>query len=277
MANTVARKDSIKFLYILNQIDTTVGEDNPEDVVAAWQRAVASEGLTAGKFYTIYNPDMARPIEDKNVRERLESKANADRQLIYDRIDQVRTERIYRVVSTLEQTSHEIVEDTVPRLRGYNKALRKAVLWRYALVVWPLILGAGAVLVDAELKNASWLQTLTESWVATGLVAIAILIPLQFLAAALKRNASNRIVKGIEKENLMPARRNNLINAFRKNSRWFRNSLFTKPVGWGMFPRNKLLAVQRSADTFVQDLNNTFTNPSGSTAPATSQADQKEA
>ena len=41
---TKDRADSSKFLYILNQIDTTAREDNPEEVVAAWQRALGELG-----------------------------------------------------------------------------------------------------------------------------------------------------------------------------------------------------------------------------------------
>ena len=39
VSQTIQRPDSSKFLYILNQIDTTAREDNPEDVIASWQRA----------------------------------------------------------------------------------------------------------------------------------------------------------------------------------------------------------------------------------------------
>ena len=39
-----------KFLYILNQIDNAAREDNPEEVFAAWQRALAQKVLTAGRF-----------------------------------------------------------------------------------------------------------------------------------------------------------------------------------------------------------------------------------
>ena len=55
VAGTINRTDSGKFLYILNQIDTAANEDNPEEVIAAWQRALGDRGLTAGRFYTIYS------------------------------------------------------------------------------------------------------------------------------------------------------------------------------------------------------------------------------
>ncbi len=48
VANTIGRKDSSKFLYVLNQIDTSARENNPEEVVGAWHRAIAQEGLMAG-------------------------------------------------------------------------------------------------------------------------------------------------------------------------------------------------------------------------------------
>lgn len=64
VTNTISRPDSNKFLYILNQIDTAAREDNPEDIVGAWQRALSQKGLTAGRFYTIFNQEAALPIED---------------------------------------------------------------------------------------------------------------------------------------------------------------------------------------------------------------------
>ena len=63
VANTVSRKDANKFLYILNQMDSTARDDNPEDVVAAWQKALSTEGLTAGKFYTIYDESSAESTD----------------------------------------------------------------------------------------------------------------------------------------------------------------------------------------------------------------------
>ena len=99
---TVNRRDSNKFLYILNQIDVTAKEDNLEEVYAAWQRALAQYGLTAGSSYAIYNQEAAVPFEDEDVRARFESKCNADASAIYNRIEQVGVERAYRIVGMLE-------------------------------------------------------------------------------------------------------------------------------------------------------------------------------
>ena len=45
-------------------IDNAAREDNPEEVFAAWQRALAQQGLTAGRFYRIYDPKAAMPIRE---------------------------------------------------------------------------------------------------------------------------------------------------------------------------------------------------------------------
>ena len=52
-------------------------------VVAAWQRALAQKGLTAGRFYAIYNEEVAVPIDDETVRQRFEAKRDADLADIY--------------------------------------------------------------------------------------------------------------------------------------------------------------------------------------------------
>ena len=152
VAGSIGRADSNKFLYVLNQIDTTAREDNPEEVFGAWQRALAQKGLTAGRFYTIYNPDAAVPIEDDRLRLRFENKRDADlraindrgsrcrdcrpclasrnhqaydskervawtaRLIIHDRIQQVEVERSYRIIGALEKTARSIETRLVPLL-----------------------------------------------------------------------------------------------------------------------------------------------------------------
>ena len=113
---TINRRDSNKFLYILNQIDVTAKEDNLEEVFAAWQRALAQYGLTAGCSYAIYNLDAAVPFEDQDVRERFEAKRRADMEAINNRIEQVGVERAYRIIGMLEQTARMLKNEVVPLL-----------------------------------------------------------------------------------------------------------------------------------------------------------------
>ena len=105
MIDTINRPDSGKFLFILNQLDTAAREDNPEDVVASWLRALGEVGLTAGRFYTIYNPEAATTIEDEAKRRRFEEKRDRDLAEIFERIKSVEVERAYRIVASLRKTA----------------------------------------------------------------------------------------------------------------------------------------------------------------------------
>ena len=141
VAQTISRPDSSKFLYVLNQIDTTAREDNPEDVIASWQRALAQKGLTAGRFYRIYNPDAAVAIEDDTLRQRFEAKRDVDMKEIHDRMEQVGIDRAYRVVGALEQTARDIQDLFVPKLQELLLEWRRRVL-RLDAVVFGLLAAA---------------------------------------------------------------------------------------------------------------------------------------
>lgn len=129
VGNTVQRPDSTKFLYILNQIDNTAREDNPEEVVAAWQRSLARQGLTAGRFYRIYARNVTLQLEDPQVQERLERKRDEDLGDIEARIRQVEVERAYRVVGVLEKTAKHIRDVLVPRLAEARRRWRRRTFW----------------------------------------------------------------------------------------------------------------------------------------------------
>ena len=137
---TITRRDSSKFLYILNQIDTTANENNPEQVFAAWQRALAQYGLTAGSCFTVYNPEYATAIEDEGLRARFENKRDADLTAIYNRIEQVKVEREYRIVGMLEQTVHLLEGEIIPRIKRYMESCRRWVLCLDAVSLGAMIM-----------------------------------------------------------------------------------------------------------------------------------------
>ena len=149
VGNTIHRPDSSKFLYILNQIDNAAREDNPEDVFAAWQRALAQAGLTAGRFYRIYNPDVAPPIDDPQLRQRFETKREADVAEIYGRIHQVEIERAYRVVGVLEKTAKAIEQRVVPAVETAKASWKRTVLWIDAAVFGVLLVAFAAWTISA--------------------------------------------------------------------------------------------------------------------------------
>jgi GTPase SAR1 family protein len=276
VGETVSRSDANKFLYILNQIDTTANEDNLEEVVGAWQRAIAEKGLTAGKFYTIFNPDQARPIEDDKVRERLEAKSNADMADIYARISQVKVERFYRIIANLERTAHQIEDELVPRLIALKKKWRRGVAWRSAVFLLPLIGGTVAAGVYGHLYNAPWWNWAISSWQTALIVGVPIVIVLIWIYAQIKKRASVKISKTIpvSASDIGAERREGMVNAFTRHTGFWNSILGTNPVGWGWRSKKALRQVLGNADRYVQELNNSYTDPSGQKESAAATTDE---
>jgi ribosome biogenesis GTPase A len=278
VAHAVHRPDSGKFLYVLNQLDTTAREDNPEDVVAAWQRALGEQGLTAGRFYTIYSPEAAVPIEDENKRHRFEKKRDEDLGEIHGRMAEVTVERAYRIVGALDKTARDIEEHAAPVLTRAISRWRQRTLWGDAAVFG----GALAVFLAWGLSaghwqglsyQPAWLQGLAGSplpWVILGLVVLLA------LAAhfGIRHLAAKSLTGWVRREGQRPGHRGDLLAAFHHNPRPWRSIFAPYPAGWGGGTRRKLHEVRQEGNLYVQRLNDRFTNPSGvdlvsaQTAPA---------
>jgi hypothetical protein len=268
VSNTLHRSDAGKFLYILNQLDTTAREDNPEEVVAAWQRALGERGLTAGRFYTIYNPDAAVPIEDESRRRRFESKRDADLSDIHGRMRQVEIERAYRIIGALEKNARDIGERQVPAIMQCIERWRRRVLIGDAVVFGLLAIAVviGSIKLgwwDGLSFSPPWLETLASSpWLAFGSAGavLVLIIALHYLV----RSAAAGTLKGmVARLGASMKARGDLALAFRRNTRPWRSIFASTPAGWGRLARKRLRRVLEDADTYVQALNDKFTNPSG--------------
>jgi uncharacterized membrane protein len=262
VGSTVQRSDASKFLYILNQLDAAATEDNPEDVVAAWQRALAAEGLTAGRFYRIYDEDVAGPMADAERQARFKAKKDEDLAEIYHRIQQVEVRRAYRVVDILAQTARDIEETKVPWLKNALKRWRRRV-WLYdgIVIVLAALLTLGCYLgLTASTKRAF------AAIGAGGAITIITIIVLFILAVVIhfsfRRLAARQIARKLARE-APPESANDLVRAFRRNTRWSRNMLAWRPAGWGFFGRRLIKKTLDNRTDYVQDLNDRFANPAG--------------
>ncbi|MEM7407281.1 MAG: dynamin family protein [Pseudomonadota bacterium] len=257
VADTINRPDSNKFLYVLNQIDNTAREDNPEEVFAAWQRGLAQTGLTAGRFYRIYDAKSAVPIEDDSVRQRFEEKRDQDLGEIHGRMEQVEMERAYRVVGVLEKLAKRIESDVVPKVTEIKQRIKQRVLWGDGIVA-ALLAGAGAAVV---LQFDLDVNLLSDPWVG-GPVALAVVALLGYLHLKLRDLVFGRELKKLERD--ADAEMGEWLRGalLRNASRW-RSVLFTNPAGWGAAARRRTAQVLRDADGYVQTLNDRYANPSG--------------
>ncbi|MCU0766144.1 MAG: dynamin family protein [Gammaproteobacteria bacterium] len=264
---TIKRPDSGKFLYILNQLDTTAREDNPEDVIAAWQRALGERGLTAGRFYTVYSPEAAVPIADESLRRRFESKRDADLGEIHQRMHQVEVERAYRIMGVLEKTARDIEEKTVPVV---TSALR---LWRRRVLAGDAaILALVLVLLFGVSVQLGWWQGLSfqppwsgdpgaaKAGTVLGVLALLAGLAIHFGVRSL---AARSVLGWLRRQVAAHALRGDVLGMFDRSTRPWRSIFLKRPAGWGRRSRAELSRVLDDTDTYVQTLNDRFTNPSG--------------
>ena len=262
---TKDRADSSKFLYILNQIDTTAREDNPEEVVGAWQRAMAREGLTAGRFYTIYDPEAAIPIENESLRRRFEWKRDQDLSEILSRIERVTVERAYRIVGALEKRARDIENYYVPQLKKLVADWRRQVLVRDA--AWLLLAGVIGVgsrflppaMVTTVDKNLH--QIVSSPVLLTGAGTLLAIVAI-FIHFRLRRQAAARVTKAIQGQ-YSGEQAERLARAFQRNTRFWRSVFEPDPAGWSGRSSRMLKHIVGDANRLIQKLNDRFTDPSG--------------
>ena len=275
VVETMNRPDSSKFLFVLNQLDTSAKEDNPEDVVAAWLRALGEVGMTTGRFYTIFSQSAPR-IEDPVKRERFEKKRDADLNDIYQRMDQVEIERAYRIVGALKQTATRFNDETVPLLNTAVQRWRNRTLLADGLIILSLILvflfwSITAGHWEGLSYRPGWLaqvESLGISWGLQGAEALAVLL---LLAAhfAVRRLAALSVLPWLRKQVASKKLPVSIIDAFTRNTRSWRSVFSGKPRGWSNAAEGAVGKVLHDCELYVQTLNERFTNPRGLTEPTT--------
>ena len=273
VGNTIHRPDSNKFLYILNQIDNAAREDNPEDVFAAWQRALAQAGLTAGRFYSIYNPDAALPIEDPELRHRFEAKRAEDVTEICERIHRVEVERAYRVIGMLEKTAKAIEHRVVPAVAAARASWKRAVLWLDGTIVGALGLAFAAWTISAGYWtdfrfSAPWFDFIVSTPWLLALTALIAVAGGGYLHYLMRNVVARFIARRIARDPDLDDVRGWVGSAFTHNTRVWRTIMTRSPAGWGRSARRRIARVVADADRFVQRLNDRFTDPSGGASVA---------
>ncbi|RKZ42787.1 MAG: dynamin family protein [Gammaproteobacteria bacterium] len=280
VSETIERPDSNKFMYILNQMDITARDDNPEEVVASWQRSLAQAGLTAGRFYRVYSPEVCLPIEDPKTRERIDKKCQADLEEIQNRMKQVGVERAYRVIGILENTAKDIEHHIVPRLRNLVQSWKSQVFWtEMVLGVFIVVLAASWFGMTSISLKVFDLQNPVNLWIFGGvLITVS-----AFLHLKICKWAANSILKKLQCEKeINEDTREGLMRAFRKNTtspRALFIGLINEPVGWGNRMHKRIGNILGNVNSYVQKLNDQFTNPSGKATdkPASSPKTEEDA
>lgn len=261
---TQRRNDSNKFVFVLNQIDSSAKEDNLEDIVASWQKALVQSGLGSGDFRVLFNEKLAVPVEDENVWARYVAKRDADEARILKRIDSISVERIYRIIGSMESLTNQIEQHAVPRLRVALQHWKNRVLLFDSILFSTIIITTIAASIglgywQGMLFSPPWWEAFTASstsiWLALAGV-VALFLSIHFYV---RKKVAKKIAKTLGDEEAY----GHLSQAFAKNTRWWRSLFHFNPVGWNTRVQHKLDGIRDSIDNFVQKLNDRFTSPSG--------------
>ncbi len=224
--------DSDKVLYILNQIDTCAKEDNLEEIIGAWQRALSQKGIVSGKFYAIYNESLAR-FEDESLHARLKKKKDEDLAKILEKMEKVLIDRAYRIVKNVEYRAKEIIE-ALPRLNAKLSSFKKRLL--LLDIITAFLLASGAIYLGMQLPSFAP--------VVYG-VAFVLFLVIHF---QLKSWLSAKMASRIEEKSLQ--------NAFAKQTRWYKPYLLaginTQKI------EERLQSLIASSKNFIQKLNDQY-------------------
>lgn len=265
VSKTIERNDYDKVLFILNQIDTAAQEDNPEDVIGAWQRAMSQQGLIGGNFYAIYNEASANPIEDEALAERFKRKKDEDLARITERMAKVSTERAYRIANALENISNEISEKQIPAVQKAVKAWRNKVMFA-DIAVFGSLFGLGGYLMsvfgafDTPVREWDITQSLTASATYGISASVAALVAVFAIHWFLRNKIARWDAKRLAKT--QPA----VAQALLHNNRFWRGMFHKNPRGWGKRNKRNLANIINASKKAIQKLNDQFADPSGHNA-----------
>jgi len=248
VANTMAHRDANKVLYILNQIDTTAKEDNLEDVIGSWQRALSQEGLISGNFYSIYNENAANNIEDEALEARLKGKKDADMAKILERMDKVKIERAYRIIKALEDFSKSIKEEKIPLLQEALQGWSKKVFWSSGVVAALLVTLLFALQVLFDIGSS--IEVLGGVVGATALLFFIVHFKIRNFFA---RRASKQ---WREKDK-------DVAKAIMHKTRWWNSIFGLEKREWKKGIKEQLDELMKQSRQTIQKLNDQFVAPSG--------------
>jgi len=248
VGETVEHRDRDKILYILNQIDTTAKEDNLEDVIGSWQRALSQKGLVSGNFYSLYSNEAMNPISDPAIKERLQSKRDSDLDQIMARMEGVKVERAYRISKALEDFAKEMRDDLFPKLNTALARWKKRVFMVDTVVFILLLAGVAALaFLGVAVPGSGYFSA----------AAVAALILFAVVHFNVKSLLSRAEVKKWQKSD--PA----VAQAVAKNTKWYSFILTVSSSGWQRRILDKLEDVMNHSRDAIRKLNDQFVSPSG--------------
>jgi GTPase Era involved in 16S rRNA processing len=250
---TIGHKDSNKILYILNQIDTSAKDNNLEDVISSWQRALANEGLISGNFYTIYNENAANKIDDTALAKRLKEKKDTDLGKILERMAQVKTERAYRIIKSLEDVAKGLQNKKIPLLQEVLKGW-----WKRVIITDVAVMTTVAGVLGLAEAQFGLLQTLFSSSTTTGLTIAGLTGILLLTHTKARSFFAKKLAKKWRKED------KEISEAILFNTMWWKLIVGAGGDNWHKSTKEELQVIIEEGKRMIQKLNDQHINENNS-------------
>ena len=277
VGNTIHRPDSSKFLYILNQIDNAAREDNPEEVFAAWQRALAqgpASPRAASTMSTIPTP----PCRLTTTTCGADSRPSATRISPRSTGAFTRSRSNACIASSACSKRPRRRSSIVSCRRLHPRRKRGGARWHGAMPrcsdCWSRGWRRGPSRRDTGRGSSSplrgWRRSrrVPGSWPPSRRSRSPAAVTCTTSCASSRRGSSHAVSLDARTwtacANGYPARSLH-------NTRPWRTIVTPAPAGWGRGARRRIEQVVADADRFVQHLNNRFTDPSGETEAVTAE------
>jgi len=256
VSSTIKHRDANKVLYILNQIDTTAKEDNLEDVIGSWQRALSKEGLISGNFYGIYDEESAMNIEDEALEKRLKSKKDDDLTRIADRMDKVSIERAYRIIKSLDDFAKEIKEEKMPLLQESLQRWSSKVFWSDLSII--ALISIFTIFMQIQFSIFDKLFASDRSMIISLFIGVILFLSIHFKVRSFFAKYESKILAKTDKA---------VAKAILHNTRWFNTIFGLKKRVWHKKTKGELDILMKQSRESIQRLNDQFVSPSGNDQP----------
>jgi hypothetical protein len=188
---------------------------------------------------------------------------------IFNRIERVGEERAYRIVGMLEETAHSLENNIIPRIQQFISGWHNKIIWLDGIIFGAVL----AAFLFATIWGGYWhgltlklpfLDNLPGGNYSKLALLVLLLLLCGYVHFFIRRFTANYVSRKLLAKFNDPDLQANYARAFKKNSRWYRSLLMRKPTGWGRRAQRRLAKVLEDTNTYIQKLNDMYTNPSGS-------------
>ena len=159
-------------------------------------------------------------------------------------------------------------QDVVGRLQRFKDAWRRKVLWLDGVILAGVLIAFFALTIwggywqgaslSLPFRNLVMLNDYTFYGAIAVLLAIAGYVHFSIRGWAAKK-ISAKLLAEVNDSDL----HSNYQRAFRKSARWWRSIFWPNPAGWGRRTAARLEQVLDDSNTYIEKLNDEYTNPSG--------------